>query len=60
MASYQDFNPDPTWTAEQMYQEIENLIIGNYSVEVVRVDATKRIFRVWQTSHCDLSKHTKI
>lgn len=60
MALYQDFEPDPAWTAERMYNEIETLILGNYSVEVVRVDSTKRIFRVWQTAHCDLGNHTKI
>jgi hypothetical protein len=59
MAHYQDFNPPPNPTPENIYKKIADLMVGASSVEVIPQNDTV-ILRVWFEQPYRLRDHTKI
>ncbi len=62
MAKYRDYDIDNTYTAEQVWNRIKDLLSENSTVEIIFKDDTDNhyIARKWYEKHSDLSNHTKI
>lgn len=53
MPDYDDFDPEPGATPADNWELLTQLLVGNYSVEVLpRGDSVK--LRVWYDAHCEL------